>query len=291
VWVLTNRKSSARRRKVTLIDATSFWTPMRKSLGDKRREIPHEKAREILRLRKAAASDAPGDDEGASESEFVRVYPTTHFGYRKITVERPLRLNFQASAERIARLEQQSAFRNLAISKKKGKAAAADVAAGEKLQQRILVALRSMPDTLFKDREAFALSLDEHLGAADLALGAPVMKAIFAALGERDEAAEICRDKTGNPEPDPELRDYENVPLDEKIEDYFAREVTPYVPDAWINTAVRDEKDGEVGRVGYEINFNRYFYKYVPPRPLEEIQAEIRQVEQEILQLLGEVAT
>jgi type I restriction enzyme M protein len=175
------------------------------------------------------------------------------------------------------------------VSKKKGKAAEADVAAGLKLQERIRAALTTMPDTLVKDREAFALSLDEHLGAADLALGAPVMKAIFAALGERDETAEICRDKAGNPEPDPELRDYENVPLGESVEDYFAREVTPYVADAWINTAVRDEKDGEVGRVGYEINFNRYFYKYVPPRPLDEIQAEIRQVEQEILTLLGQV--
>ncbi len=279
VWVLTNRKAADRKGKVLLIDATSFWTPMRKSLGDKRREIPLDKAREILRLH----AETP-------ESDFVRVYPTTHFGYRKITVERPLRMNFQTSEERIAKLDHQNAFRNLATSKKKGKAAEADVAEGEKLQKAIRTALRSMPDVLYKDREQFALALDGHLEAADLGIAAPVMKAIFAALGERDETAEICRDKHGKPEPDPELRDYENVPLAETVEDYFAREVAPYVPDAWINTAVRDEKDGQVGRVGYEININRYFYKYLPPRPLEEIQAEIQQVEQEILMLLGEVA-
>jgi len=82
-----------------------------------------------------------------------------------------------------------------------------------------------------------------------------------------------CRDKRGEAEPDPELRDSENVPLAESVDEYFAREVAPYVPDAWINTSVRDDKDGQVGRVGYEINVNRYFYKYVPPRPLQEIQS------------------
>jgi type I restriction enzyme M protein len=92
-------------------------------------------------------------------------------------------------------------------------------------------------------------------------------------------------------DPNPDLRDNENVPLNEDIETYFAREVTPHVPDAWIDTGKRDEKDGEVGIVGYEINFNRYFYKYQPPRPLAEIDAELKQVEQEIMSLLGEVTT
>jgi type I restriction enzyme M protein len=86
------------------------------------------------------------------------------------------------------------------------------------------------------------------------------------------------------------LRDTESVPLAECIEDFFAREVQPHVPDAWINTAIRDEKDGEVGKVGYEINFNRYFYKYQPPRPLEEIEVDIKTLEREILEMLREVA-
>jgi type I restriction enzyme M protein len=119
---------------------------------------------------------------------------------------------------------------------------------------------------------------------------APIRKAILSALSERDETAEICRDSDGHPEPDPELRDTENVPLFETIEAYFEREVKPYVADAWINTAVRDEKDGQVGRVGYEINFNRYFYKYQPPRPLEEIEVDIKTIEKDVLEMLREVA-
>ncbi|HFD86164.1 MAG TPA: hypothetical protein ENJ35_00635 [Gammaproteobacteria bacterium] len=121
---------------------------------------------------------------------------------------------------------------------------------------------------------------------AGIRLKAPVKKAILEALSERDETAAICYDKEGRPEPDPKLRDYERVPLDEDIHAYFRREVQPYVPDAWINEHVRDERDGGVGKVGYEINFNRYFYTYAPPRPLEAIEAEIEAIEAEILQLL-----
>ncbi len=117
----------------------------------------------------------------------------------------------------------------------------------------------------------------------------PLRKAMLAALSERDETAEICMDKDGNPEPDPDLRDTENVPLKEDINAFFEREVKPHVPDAWINTALRDPKDGEVGRVGYEINFNRYFYEYQPPRPLEEIEADIKTLEKEILEMLKDV--
>ncbi len=118
---------------------------------------------------------------------------------------------------------------------------------------------------------------------------APVRKAILSALSERDETAAVCRDKDGNPEPDPELRDTESVPLAESVETFFAREVKPHVPDAWIDTDKRDPKDGEVGLVGYEINFNRYFYRYKPPRPLEEIEAEIRETERDIMRMLAEV--
>ena len=113
---------------------------------------------------------------------------------------------------------------------------------------------------------------------------------IFVRTGARDETAEVCRDKDGNSEPDPELRDTENVPLNEDIWTFFEREVQPHAPDAWINTAIRDSKDHEIGKVGYEINFNRYFYKYQPPRPLEEIEADIKTLERDILEMLREVA-
>ena len=114
-------------------------------------------------------------------------------------------------------------------------------------------------------------------------------KAILSALSERHETAAVCHDKDGNPEPDPELRDHESVPLAESVETFFAREVKPHVPDAWIDTSRRDPKDGQVGLVGYEINFKRYFYRYKPPRPLEEIEAEIRDTERDIVRMLAEV--
>ena len=132
-------------------------------------------------------------------------------------------------------------------------------------------------------------------------LSAPISKAILSALSERDDTAAICRDEQGNPEPDPELRDTESVPLpagDDPVDAegvpasvraFFDREVRPHVPDAWIDTSRRDDKDGRVGIVGYEINFNRYFYRYAPPRPLEEIEADIRAIESDIMRMLAEV--
>ncbi len=278
VWVLTNRKAPERKDKVQLIDATSFWAPMRKSLGDKRREIPLEKAGEILRLLR-----------DFKEGEHVKIYPTTHFGFRKITVERPLKLNFQASPERIARLEEEKGFQALAQSKKKGAAGTKEQAEGRVQQEAIRRFLRTLPGTLFKDRQEFESVLKAVEKKANIKLPAPILKAGLSALSERDETAAICRDKDGNPEPDPELRDTESVPLSESIEAFFEREVKPHVPDAWIDTSKRDEKDGQVGIVGYEVNFNRYFYQYTPPRPLDEIETDIRAIEKDIVRMLAEV--
>jgi type I restriction enzyme M protein len=292
VWLVTNRKAPARKGKVQLIDASSFWVQMRRSLGDKRREVPFDKAREIVEI---LTSFSDGDTrkvtKNGDEEEVVvsRVFPTTQFGFRKTTVERPLRLNFQASPERVARLEDEKGFQALAQSKKKGPAAERELAEGWAVQNAIRQLVRSLPDTLFKDREAFEGVLDGAAKGAALKLSAPVRKAILSALSERDDTAAICRDRDGNPEPDPELRDTENVPLAESIDAFFEREVQPHVPDAWIDRARRDPKDGEVGIVGYEINFNRYFYRYKPPRLLEEIEADIRDIERDIVRMLAEV--
>ena len=293
VWVLTNRKRPDRRGKVQLIDATSFWTLLRKSLGAKRREVPFERKQDILRLLadfEDGATRKVVQDGEEREVVVSRIYPTTHFGFRKITVERPLRLDFQASPERIARLDDQRAFANLAVSRKKGAAGAKDEAAGRKQQAAIRALLGSLPDESFLDRALFEVELSRATGKAELKLAAPVRKAILSALSERNDEAEICRDREGGPEPDPELRDTENVPLLEDIESFFEREVKPHVPDAWIDANRRDPQDGKVGLVGYEINFNRYFYEYRPPRPLEEIEADIQQVEKEIMAMLREVA-
>jgi type I restriction enzyme M protein len=280
VWILSNRKEPRRKGKVQLIDASSFWVLMRKSLGNKRHEISPEQIQQIV---KAYLDFKPGEQS--------KVFKTTDFGYRKITIERPLRLNFQASGERIERLKQESGFMNLAVSKKKeAKAKAAEEAEGRKQQDAILAALRTLPGTLYKSRPPFEDALDAALKKAGRTVAAPIRKAILSALSERDETAEICRDAEGNPEPDPDLRDTENVPLLEDIHAYFDREVKPHVADAWVNTGIRDDKDGDVGKVGYEINFNRYFYQYQPPRPLPEIEADIRTLESEIAAMLREVA-
>lgn len=279
VWVLTNRKPEARRGTVQLIDASALYVPMRKSLGDKRREIADQQIAQIVQRYLERASD-----------ESAKIFATTDFGYRKVTIERPLRLNFQASPERIERLHEESAFQALAQSKKRSPAEkAAEEAQGRREQQRILELLHSLPDQLYQDREAFRRALHAAIRAQGLKLSAPLSKAIESALSEPDEHAAICRDRQGKPEADSSLRDYEYVPLREDVQAYFEREVLPHVPDAWINAEVSDPKDGGVGRVGYEINFNRYFYQYQPPRPLEAIEADIRRLEREIMQMLSEV--
>ena len=305
VWLLSNRKAPARRGRVQLIDATSFWLPMRRSLGDKRREIPPERAADVLRLLVDFEDGATRTvvKVGKEEERVVsRVYPTTRFGYRRITVERPLQLNFQASPERIARLGEQKGFQNLAKSRKRGDAGAREEAEGRVRQKELLALLEGLPDTLYMDRKSFFAELTSAAGEAGVRLTAVIRNAILAALGERDEKAEICQSEDGAPEPDPALRDTERVPLPEgedpadddgvpdSVRAFFAREVLPHVPDAWIDSARRDQRDGQVGAIGYEINFNRYFYRYTPPRPLAEIEADIQVVEKDILDMLKDMS-
>ncbi|MXX95010.1 MAG: SAM-dependent DNA methyltransferase [Gammaproteobacteria bacterium] len=266
VWLLTNRKQQERLGKVQLIDASGerFWKSMRKSLGNKRREIPDKARAEIVTI----YSDFINGNGG--KSEISRVFDSTDFGYREIRVERPLRLNFQVADERLGRLEYQKTYARLDDPTKK----------------TIGLALASINDDVYVERESFESILNTALEKVHLKLRAPVWKALLTSLSERDESAGVCRDKNGNIEPDPELRDHELVPLLEDWLTYFKREVKPFVQDAWVDEQYTDQKDGNVGRVGYEINFNRYFYKYIPPRPLEEINAELVTLEAEIGKLL-----
>jgi type I restriction enzyme M protein len=292
VWLLTNRKTPERKGKVQLIDASEFWTPMPRSLGDKRRQIPPEKARDILEILGAYRDGETRRivTDGREEKTVVsHIFPTAHFGFRKITVERPLRLNFQATPERIMRLENERGFQALAKSKKRGYVANQEEARGSRLQESLRMMLKALPETVVKDRKDFEDILDGASKRAEINLSAPIRKAILNALAERDETAAICTDKDGKPEPDPELRDTERVPLSEDVTAFFEREVKPHVPDAWIDESKRDANDGEVGIVGYEINFNRYFYRYSPPRPLGDIEADIQGIEADIVQMLREV--
>jgi type I restriction enzyme M protein len=271
VWLLTNRKPKARRGKVQLIDASSerFWKPVRKSLGSKRREIPEDARKEIVRI---YARMLNGNGE---YGEFSKIFDVAEFGHREIRVERPLRLSFAAIAERIALVKLEKAFLKLDAAE----------------QDAIIVCLESkMPTTVYRNRDNFEKVLTKAMKSSGIKTSPPVKKVILSTLSERDKAGDVCHDSAGKPEPDIELRDSELVPLKEEWGDYFAREVTPFVPDAWVDETYRDEKDGKVGRVGYEINFNRYFYKYVPPRPLNLINKDLKRLEEEIAALLNEVA-
>lgn len=297
IWIVTNRKEKNRKGKIQLIDARHFWVPMEKSLGNKRRRIgdPQDKPKDpnhITELTRIYARFKDGDTRkfmiDGQEKELVvsKIFDNADFGYHKITVERPLRLNFQATPERMARIEEQSGFRNLASSNKKSEAIRKqEIEAGQARQQAILDLLvafgKQHGATLIKDRAAFLETLQATEKQSGLRLTAAEQRAIQAALGERDDTAEICRDRHGEPEPDTDLRDTENIPLKEDIEEYFQREVLPHVPDAWI--------DHSKTRIGYEIPLNRHFYRYEPPRALEVIEADIKQLESDILALLKEV--
>ncbi len=279
IWFLTNRKSAPRKGKVQLIDATDIWVPMRKSLGDKRREISDEQIQEIAVLY-----------SGFTEGEKVKIFDNEELGFRKLRVEQPLRLNFHAVPERIERLQAESVFQNLAKSRKKNpEAKEQEISTGKQEQELILNILHAMQDELFTNRKDFLEHFKERCREQDYKPKQSLINAVVRAIGEQDEEADIVRDKEGQPEPDTDLRDYENVPLNEDVYVYFEREVKPHVPDAWIDPEYCDHKDGKVGRVGYEIPFTRHFYTYEPPRPIEEIEGEIKSLESEIQELLSEV--
>ncbi|WP_322529206.1 class I SAM-dependent DNA methyltransferase [Salinicola sp. LHM] len=267
VWILSNHKPAERRGQVQLINATGRASKMRKSLGSKRQFVADRDIEEIVRL------------YGANqESEESKLFPVEAFGYRRITVERPLRLNFQASPERLALLDDEKAIQKLAEAEREAiKAACATLD----------------PEQRFTNREAFTkalkAALKQHLPEG-MKVGAPLQKAILNALSERDPEADICLDKKGNPEPDTGLRDNENVPLDESVFDYFKREVKPHMPDAWIDEEKRDPLDGRIGIVGFEIPFNRHFYQFTPPRPLEEIDADLKACTDRIKQMIEELS-
>jgi type I restriction enzyme M protein len=284
IWVLTNRKPKKRRGKVQLINAVDLFQKMRKSLGNKRNELSPEHIATIARTF--------GDFR---KSEISKIFDNEEFGYRRITVERPLRLAFQVTRERIARLREEKAFVALASSKKKGAAGEAEIAAGRELQEAIVSALERLGDArAYKNRDRFEEEIDSAFKRAGIDIAAPLRRAILFALGERDETADVCTDAKGRPEPDSNLRDAENVPLKEDVATYFEREVRPHVPGAWIaGVEVSGKKvsiiDDEKVRVGYEIPVTRHFYKYRPLRPLREIEAEIRLLEGEIQGFLTQV--
>ncbi|NAZ97690.1 type I restriction-modification system subunit M [Vibrio toranzoniae] len=283
VWVLSSQKPANRKGKVQLINASKerakkggrgrsgggevegndqdvFYSAMRKSLGSKRKELTEESIETIVKTYGQF-----------TENTFSKIFDYKEFGYRRITVERPLKLAIYPKDElRIEALKADKAWTKL----------------GEALQQAVIEALASFTEEKLLSRDTFLKDFIVKLNGSKLT--AAQQKLIVKHLSEHDDEAEVCKVK-GKVEANPDLRDNENVPLTETVEEYFAREVLPHVPDAWIDTKKTDELDGEVGVVGYEIPFNRHFYVYEPPRALEAIDADLDAVSAEIMQLLNEV--
>src|SRR5579875_2507170 len=266
IWVVTNRKAAERRGKVQLIDARDQWAKMRRSLGDKRKLISTEQIAEITRLY-----------ADFTEGERVKILPNEAFGYLRVTVERPLRLRWQVTHDTGARLAATKPWEKLTRDE----------------QDQLTARLAGLAGVSAAERAAMAAKLGP--------VPKPIEKALWDVLAVRDPDAPMLTNRRGEPEPDPELRDYENVPLPKvpvtwepdatrrlataeycgAVEDYLAAEVLPYVSDAWA--------DHDKTKIGYEVPLTRHFHKYVPPRPLAEIDAEIKTLEAEIQNLLREV--
>lgn len=263
-WILTNRKDAAHKGKVVLLDAREYWARMRKSLGDKRKLITDEQIDQIQRLYADALSVAADPEHELHDK--VKVFCNEDFGYRRITVERPLKLRFEVTGEALVELEATLKSTN-ATSKYEG-------------AEDLLAALRGMVDAgPSLEKTQFTASLRRALAGLGK-LPPAVDKAIWNVVSVRDADGEVQL-KKGMPEPDPDLRDNENVPLNEDIDAYVEREVLPHVPDAWV--------DREKMKIGYEIAFSRHFYVYTPLRLVAEIDADLRDLEDEIQKLLGEV--
>jgi type I restriction enzyme M protein len=272
-WVLTNRKSPQRRGKVQLVDAREHWVKMRKSLGEKRKQISDDQIREITQV---YASFTDGEQS--------KIFPNEAFGYQRITVERPLRARWEVNDETLAALM-----------------AAKPIAKFDDDQQAKLAdALTRSADLIACDAAGARAAIADVLGGLGMNSKA-TLNAVVDALMLRDQTGAVVTDVKGAPVPDADLRDQENVPLPsgtaafqadatdrlasgpyrEAVEDYVEAEVLPFAPGAWI--------DHTKTKMGYEIPLTRHFYKYVPSRPLEEIDAEINMLEVEIQELLREV--
>ena len=266
VWVLTNEKTPQREGKVQLIDAREEFEGMRKSLGNKRHIISDESIAKIINLYK-----------NFSENDNVKIFYNEDFGYTKITVERPMQLNYQVTPERLENLYSYNQFKKLAESKSKDlETKMAEEEEGKKQQEAIKEALLTIGDELYTDWDTFEVKVKKALAGFDLKPA--FIKNVIEKLSEHDDAAKYVTDKKGKPKADSNLRDTEKIPLVQNIDDYFEEEVLKYYSDAWY--------DSKKNKIGYEINFTQYFYVYEPPRPLEEIEADITKITAEIQELL-----
>jgi len=265
IWVLTNKKISKRKGKIQLVDGSNFYKPMRKSLGNKRKKISRDQIKEIKKIYSKF-----------EETELSKIFDNEDFGFRKITVDRPLKLKFEINKETLELFKNNSQYINLAVSKKKKEELKnIEEVEGRKKQEQLIESLSKITK-IYLDREEFLKDLKNQfkVDKIDFIKGA-LLKSIWSSIGIRDEDAVVCKNSKGIFEPDTSLRDSETIPLKEDIEEYFKREVLPHVPDAEID-------ESTLGKIGYEIPFTRHFYKYEKLRGFEEIMAEISTLEAEI---------
>lgn len=247
VWLLNREKPQARRGKVQLIDATEMFVKMRKSVGSKRKMLGADDIARVAELY-----------EAFEESRHSKIFRNEDFFYRTITVERPLRLNYAYSEGRVERLKASKMFGKLSE------------ATQDALAQALEDASSGWSGHVSTNRDQFHKDVKKRCAQAGVTLKPAELKMLLTELSEHDDDGNLVTKRNGEPEPDASLRDTENVPWEEDIYEYLAREVKPFVPDAWI--------DESKTKVGTEIPFTRHFYEYVPPRPLEEIDRDLDEV-------------
>ena len=255
IWIITNRKERRRRGKIQLVDARDVWTAggseiNKRSLGDKRRHLSENQIDEIVH-----------HYGRCEENERSKIFDNVDFGYTRVTVERPLRLRYQMTPDRKARF----------------------LDAYPQLLDGLQVIDRELRREPIHNWNAVWHDIEKILCANSSRWKAAEKKLFRDVFTQKDPEAEPVTFNGGDGvcEPDPALRDFENVPLKDDIDEYFEDEVRHHIPDAWM--------DRRKDKIGYEMNFNRYFYQYSPPRPLEDIDAELKQAEEEIMRLLREV--
>jgi len=254
IWILDNDKPKERKNKVQLIEGTSFNQKLRKNIGSKRLEFSERNIEDLVKLY-----------ENYEEGDHVKIFNTEDFGYTTITVERPLRQSWQFNEEKVVTISEIASLKKLKPED--------SMRIREILEQHL-------EDEKIQDKDDFAKKLKSLLGEIE-ELTTTQINGLVKHFAERDDEAPIVTDKKGKPSPDPDLRDTENVPLTEDIDAYIEREIKPHLDEFWVDRS----KD----KIGYEIPFTRHFYKYTPPRPLEEIDSELNQLLAEISQLLKEV--
>ena len=266
IWVLTNKKEAKRKGKIQLVNASEYYQSMRKSLGNKRKEITLEQIEEIKNIY-----------EKFEESENSKIFDNEDFGYRKVTIERPLKLSFKVNEEAIENVRNTTQFINLAVSKKKDLAVKEmEENEGRQKQEKLIKLLESFDNTLeYMDRDKFIKDLKAKSKEFDIQLSAGLIKAIVNAIGVRNEDAEVCKDSKGNIESDSSLKDTESIQLKDDVYEYFEKEVKPHVNDAYID-------ESSINNIGYEIPFTRHFYKYEELRAFEDIMKEVESLESEI---------